>query len=76
MTGLGVEALAACQMANMTCACMTNDAAAYWAQEWPYVFDVMNSWLNFSYYVTFAAGVLLGIILLLLADWVYKRWFK
>jgi hypothetical protein len=71
MSGLGT--FAGCQLENMTCACMTNDAAAYWAMEWPRVVNVFIDWANVTLAVTFIAGLACGIILLLLADWAYKR---
>ena len=58
---------------NMVCGCIERSAAEYWGTQIVEGIEIFTLFSNFLIIITFLAGVFLGIILLLLADWIYRK---
>ena len=58
---------------NMVCGCIERSAAVYWGTQIVEGIEIFTLFSNFLIIITFLAGVFLGIILLLLADWIYRK---
>jgi hypothetical protein len=69
-----IIANASLNASEMVCGCLEKSAALYWGNALSESAYWLSHFLDIVFVMTFVFGVVVGILLLLAADWLYKRW--